>query len=451
MKKLLALLLALLLPVSGLAETHTFNLSIDVDDELFPQQMKQLLQSFLSMSDESLALCSQIVQKVVDGFAASMTTQEDAFAVDIQFAGQPLIDVTTYTKEDANYCVSSLMPGYAFVEGLAQSPETVHEEASIDWSAVAASASAAASQWRSNMEPFTNTGFYEDDAYAVKGKCTTWILGDQDIAALLSSVATKEVRNALTLVLDAMGEDAQSLLAQFDAKNASVADEDPYLYLLYIMENEAGEIAGISLDIYGETATELLASISLGLEDKIEMVLGLGLNRDNYWWQVSADIQQHGDITAVNGITREWLGDKGMAFKTVTETYKPIYDAKWRCDITANENQLSWKGELASNDEAKRVLLSTEGNWFAETHTFEGCICLGPVDSAALTTTLSYRPDQALPQLPDNLVACSATDPADEGQYNELMDQLANKFAARLLKLLPLDLLMTLDQQLSMP
>ncbi len=451
MKKLLAILLALLLPICGLAETHTFSVSIDADDIVFPQQMKRLLQNFLSMDDESLLLCSQIVQKVMDGFAVSMTTQEDALALDIQFAGQPLIDVTTYTKEAANYCVSSLMPGHAFVEGLPQSAETMREAASIDWSAVAASAAAAASQWRSNIEPITNTGLYEDDAYVVKGTCTTWIFGDQDIAALLTSLATKEVRDALTLVLEAMGEDAQNLLIQFDAKNASVADEDLYLYLLYITENEAGKIAGISLDIYGETATELLASISLGLEDKLELVLGLGLNGDNYWWQVRAEVQRHGDITAVNGVTREWLGDKGMAFKTVTETYKPIYDAKWRCDVSASENQLSWKGELASNDETKRTLLATEGNWSAETDTFEGRVCFGPLDSAALTVKISYGPDQALPQLSDNLIACLATDPADEKLYQELMDQIVNRFAARLLKLLPLDLVMTLDQQLSTP
>ncbi len=447
MKKFLALLLTMLLPVCAMAETNEFGLYVDTDEVYFPMLAKQLLPDGLNMPADVSDLFVSMVQKIVNGLRVFVSVQEDAIDLEVQLAGQSLVDLTTYECQDATYCTSSLIPGYALVEKKTAELPAADAVNQIDWKKAADSAARAADLWFANMEPMKETGLYVDDAYVVKGECTAWTLGDKDIAALLSALATEEVRQAVSLSLSAMGLEADAVWNWFDARTASVADEDRYLYALYILKDEAGAIGGISLDVYGETATEMLATVSLGLVDGINLVVGLGLEEENYWWQLYADVQEQSDILVVSGVSREWSGIKGHDFAGIQENATPEFDAIWQFGVLENETSAIWEGRICRNDEEQETLLSTEGIRTKETSAWDAVICLGGRDKAGLTLSMNYGPTGPIPPMDSGLELCASTDQ----QYSELMDQMTSAVAARMIKLLPMDLILKLNQRLQTP
>ena len=137
MKKLLALLLALLMPVSVLAETYEVSLSLATDEALFSQYVKQMIvmdSTGENVDPDKLAVA---VARILNGLGFSMKVQEDAAAIDIQLGGASVLDMVVHTEQDATLMTSSLLPGYCLRQTLdvstAQESVLADEIASVDW------------------------------------------------------------------------------------------------------------------------------------------------------------------------------------------------------------------------------------------------------------------------------------------------------------------------------
>lgn len=450
MKKLLAVLLALVMPFSAMAETYGLSLSVATDETIFTQYAKEALRLDPAYADMDLDKLAAAVEQILDGFGVSLTVQEDAAALDIQLGGGSLLDLVVHVTQDALYMTSSLLPGYALREKISAPTEqelsVAKELASMDWQAVSISVEEAVQQWASVIEPTVMQGMFSGDAYEGGTRCTTWVLSDIDIAALVSAGMTDELRAAVTALLIVIGENADEILSRFDAINDKVADEDAYIYMLRIVENDAGDVVGMSLTVIQEM--HQVATVSLGLSGmECRLVVGLGANEDNYWWEISGKRTVVDNVTCFTGNSREWLADKSDAFAYVRERVNPLSNYEWRCSLTQSGKRYLWDGQVnVWNGQAYEALCSTSGVCAPETGTFCGTIGLGTSPYEPLKLQFSFGPVDAIASLDADAEMCDLSDPEDALLSERLQNQLAASFMARLIKRLPMDLLLSMPQ-----
>lgn len=441
MKKLLALILAMLLPLCACAECSGFSFIVTTDETAFIQLMKDaLLLADPTADASSVENEAKLLQYLINGFGVNASAQADAFSLELLAGGQRLIDLVAYETEEEVLLTSAMLPGYVLVEENTSDAEQLTALNEVDWLALAESACTDASEWFADVQPTESRGAFDGDAYEGGAKCTTWVLTDKDVAALLSAIATEDVRNVLTLWMEASGMDAADVLRQFDEKNAQVAQEGQHSYMLRLVSDGEDALVGASLTVLN--AGEQLATASLGfLEEGLRLVVGLGLNAQNYWWEFTANEKTEGSVCTLYGTSREWAADKQDGFSYVSAAVEPAYACVWQCSLTETGDGFTW---LASVTEGETCVLSSEGT--ADASSVAGKVAFGPADAAVLTVEFRMGEAEAIAPMADGLTRCSISDPADAALYNELTQKLVTSLTARLLKVVPLNLLMTLGQ-----
>lgn len=448
MKKLLALLLALFMPLCALAEPYGLSLSLETDEKL-AEQFREALLADPAYAANADALAAAL-QQLLDGLGLDIICQEDAASLSLRLAGGTLLDMTVHTADDAAWLTTSMLPGYALKEdnagSAADDQEILRQLQETDWTAVQASMAAAAGKWASVIEHDVSTGVYTGDAFDGGTQCATITLTDMDIAALVSALATEELRTAVTPLLTAAGLDAEDVLAKFDAANDRVADEDKYAYLLRLVGNDDGELVGLSLTIVGETAQ--VATLSLGLEEQeIRLVIGLGLKEQNYWWELTAKLEPQGDALCLNGTSREWVASKEEGFGYASAANAPVAEYTWQGSVTEADGRYLWEAVIHEGSaQGSGQLCSGSGSLDPASSSLDFTISMGGAENPLLTLNAAFGPTDAIAPLDSTLKVCSITDAADSTLYEKLVTQFSAALMARLLKLLPLDVIMTLNQ-----
>lgn len=448
MKRLAVLLLALLLPVCALAESWGVTLEAELDETLFSEYVHEFADSLGgSAQGGSLDTVIQLLQRVLDGMRFEIIVQDDgAMTINFDLSGGRLLDMTTYVDENYTYLTSSMLPGYAVVSANTESADadTTAALSAIDSEVLANEIAGAVTAWLSGLEPVVSTGTFDGDAYEGGTRCTTWSVTDMDIAALLSSVMTGETREAAALILTSWGVDAEEALGNFDVMNANMADEDQHLYIFSIVEDDSEAIVGFTLKILRENAQ--IATVSLGVEDEeLRLVVGLGLNKENYWFETSLQEAFTENSYIISGVSREWTGPKPQTFADVTSAGEPVAQHRWYVESVETANALKWDAALLLKTEngGEKYLFAASGE--ANDQVLDAVLSLGGGERAAMTLRLSVSEAAPIATIADDLEHCFMDDPEQEELYTTLMDKFSTALAVRMIKLLPMDLIMQLN------
>lgn len=446
MKKLLALLLAMLLPLSGFAETYVFSVSVEADEEAFVQLAKEALASDPSVAPADTESYAKLIHQVLNGLGLNAAFQENAMSLELLLGGGKLLDFAAYESQQEVNLTSTMLPGYALVSEMndqgSSEQALLDDLAETDWAAICEGVMRGLQEWYAVIEPSVSRGAFDGDAFEGGTRCTTWMLSDMDIAALANALLTDEVREVLSVVMTALALDAEKMLAQFDELNDKVADEDRYLYLFRVVRDDADRLVGMSLTILQEN--DQVVTVSLGIkENEARLVAGLGLNKQNYWWEFTASHQQEDDVTRLSGISREWVADKADGFSYVRAEMEPAFNIDWQCNVTKSGNGCTWDAIVTSGE---TCIASSYGTTDLDKSSLEYQFGIGDAAASPLTVKLSICPTDAIPSMADGLTRCSISDPADAKTYDQLVKQLAASFLARLMKLLPMDMLMTMNE-----
>ena len=449
MKKLIALLLALLMPLCAAAEAYSFSISVSTDDELFSWYLKEsLLLAPEAIDAEDAELAIRLMQCILDGLTVDLQIQDQLLALACSINGKPLLDMNIVKNDQEAFLTSSLFPGHAFVsedasDTTASALQSVLENISLD--AIADETKHTAEAWFAALEPTVAAGTFSGDAYEVGVVCRAWTLMDSDIAELVSELLTDAFRASITEIASAL--DAGDLLQHFDALNAEVAERDTHLYILRVAENEAGEFCGLSLTILRDM--HQIATASLGMTGKgIKLVIGLGLTDNNYWWEFTANRRQRNNMTTLSGTSREWLSDKVMDFSYVSTKVAPVSNFNWHCYITKSGKRYLWDASIYEDldQSGYRYLMSSDGKVNTSTGELDFTIALGDSPYIPASVNVKIAPTTSRIVGLDGLEPILVTAGFDMAQHEDLLEQATALLATRMLKILPADLFVKMMQ-----
>ena len=405
MRRLMAWLLALLLPCSALADTAKLTVRAEMNEAF----VDVLVEHWASVNADTTRaeLVMQMAQRIIDGFKLELRMQEDEAASCRAYLGDSeLFDVTCYHQAGIVYAVTSLLPGYAIAE---EAKDYSQNAADPDWSEIADAAAEAAQNWFSTLTPVVTRGAFIGDAYTGGTQCAAWELSVQDIASLLDAAVPDELRGALQALC---GGDQDVFQAFHDALSSAAADG--YSFILRAVSNDAAELVGLSVTVL--RANEQIASISLGGSETGIIVVGLGLSTQNYWWEIDFNRASMGETTLYSGVSREWTAPKTQSFPFVQANAEPQAEYAWSLMQAHHHAQAKWRFTLsAATEDAQNALLSFE---------------------------IAQESTEELAPMPEDLSICTSADPE---QYDALVEQLSMKLAARMIKLLPMDLIFQLN------
>ncbi len=412
MNRLAALLLVLLLPCGALAETFKLTIKTEMS-EAFADELVQMLtpENADAVSASRADLILQIVQRIVNDFTLELTMQEDASVGHVYMGCSELMDMTIYNLNGMSYLTSSLLAGYALAERAPYSADTVE---STDWAKLSTSTEGAIRIWLAERAPVTTYGAFAGDAYDGGTRCTTWTFTEQDISALLSSILSSEMREALTSWLLAAGFDADDIFKRADDR-LNIPDDVAYSFILRWVEDDAEELVGLSLTI--QRGQVQIASISIGAGEIGSVVVGLGLPTENYWWKSTLRKASLGNMTEYSGISREWTAPKEQSFAYVQASSQPKAQYGWSFTTRSLANASKWSAALFPVEGAAK-------------------------DEAMIAVEVNVEPAEKIAPMPDVLTICSY---ADTETYEALVNQFTAALAARMIKLLPMDLIFRLN------
>lgn len=254
-------------------------------------------------------------------------------------------------------------------------------------------------------EATVTSGVFSGDAYEGGTQCATW-----------------------TYPLNSLGEDVSLIVRE-------------------VMDDASRPVGFSFTAMQGEAQ---LATLSVGeQQDTLTLVAGLGLNAQNYWCRMICMASVEGEITYLDGRMEEWLADKTESFSSASKLYAPVAVSKLRATVTQTENVTAWSGKLCMEDGVE-TLCTFSGDYAADSGALNTELHLGASpDQAALTIRFAMRAADALPPLGETITICTQAE--DAALYDSLKNQLSASVAARMMKLLPMDLILELTQYVSVP
>ena len=438
MKRFLAFLLAFLLPYGVIADATSISVEFRVDEVLFNAYAQQLFQDDDS-STPGLA-------KLLNGSGLQITFQDSAASLLVKLAGKELMSFNAYKDEMGIYIMSPLVQGYALYKALLSS---IDDQAilpdDINWSAHEESLLSSLISWYEQLEPTITHGTFTGDAYEGGTECTLWALTDMDIAALVSDACTPELKAVVNKLLNTVGLNAEDLLNSFDELNARVADDDRYMYLFRIVRNDDGQFVGASLTIIDEISQ--VATLSFGMNDKsARLVVGIGLPENNYWWELTARKSQLRNITYLSGTSREWTADKSEAFSYVAESCVPLSDMDLRCTLTKSGTRYLWDGNVSTGTETRyEYLCSSSGSYIPSTGELKSKLSLGSSPYELMTVNIDVAKAAEIMPMESDIQVISASDAENNMLCEKLLNTFTSNLMIRLMKILPVDLLNTIN------
>ena len=445
MKKLLALLMALILPAAALAQASCTEWMLTVDEELCA---KIYADSGLFGGEQSQKLCAALA-KVMNGLGVRVTSQEDGGALEVVVGGRTLLDFTALERDGQLIITTDLAPGYGLTipvqELSAEEAEMQALLAKADWRHLVSSVAKALAEAAQGIEVTTTRGSFSGDAYAGGVYCTTVMLDDSDVAALLSCVLTEDVRAVTAQLLEAMELDAEALLAEVDAFHQRVAQENVHQYVLRFVTDEVDTLVGGSAVVM--RGREQLATLSVGLDEgSMRIVFGTGMGEQNYWLDlvIVADETAQDAVIALKGTIREFLGEKEEDFRMAAAVATEfLANTTWSVNVSPYQNGLTWTYSQSTTLLGGTVeIITCNGMTIRE----DTLICTAKFalnDAEYMTLSLSRRPCKPLAADHSDLTLCDMSAPgmAQEALLEEIGEKLGMNLIVRLLEVLPMDVL----------
>lgn len=440
MKKLVALLLALFLPVCALADTFEVTMEVQTAQALFSSLVNQSVQKHTGLEGVSSESVAKLLQALLGNTKITAVTQENASAVSITLNGNSFLDATTYLSGGESLMTSSLIPGYVLVEAVpsASAAEAENEKK------IAEDVQNAFVAWKETLPVETVHGVFSGDAYTGGTVCTTWTITDSDIAALMTAIMTPELREMIEQHVEAAGEDG--ILSAFDAANARVTEENKYTYTIRCVADDEDRLIGVSATVLDEAAQ--VATFSLGVNDQnVRVVIGLGLKQENYWAECVLTKSQRDQTTFIKGEMREWTADKSESFAYVTEANAPAMSYLLNCIMTKSGQRELWDGHvyLGTKANAGKEVMSFSGSMNKANQSFEAKCSLVENQQPMMSFSLSKKPAAEIMPPDASLVRCAEADP-DQGElYEKVNQEFVFAITMRLMQIIPFDLLLKMD------
>ena len=440
MKKLVALLLALFLPVCALADTFEVTMEVQTAQALFSALVNKSVQKHTGLEGVSSESVAKLLQALLGNTKITAVTQENASAVSITLNGNSFLDATTYLSGGESLMTSSLIPGYVLVEDVlsASAAEAENEKK------IAEDVQNAFVAWKETLPVETVHGVFSGDAYTGGTVCTTWTITDSDIAALMTAIMTPEMREMIEQHVEAAGEDG--ILSAFDAANARVTEENKYTYTIRCVADDEDRLVGFSATVFDEEAQ--VATFSLGVNDQnVRVVIGLGLKQENYWAECVLTESQRDQTTFIKGEMREWTADKSESFAYVTEANAPAMSHLLNCIMTKSGQRELWDGHvyLGTKAIAGKEVLSFSGSMNKANQSFEAKCSLVENQQSMMTFSLSKKPAAEIIPPDASLVRCAESDPDQRDLYEKVNQEFVFAITMRLMQIIPFDLLLKMD------
>lgn len=454
MKRILALLLAMLLPVCVLAETQQLVVSVDMADGMQAKIQQALLAAGLPDVDEDDSqIYAQLIESLLNGLRITVTMQDNAFAIEVCQSVEKLLDLITYSINGNVYLTSTMLPGYALQFAASKDGNAIASKAfdGFDWKSVRNDIRSTVTAWVSSLDKVEDTGAFVGDAYKGGTHCTTWYVSDADIATLLSNLVNGKLREWIAVVLEDSGLDGKSMLSDIDALNNDVAEADRYMYVIRAVRDDSDKLIGLSATVLD--GTYQIGTLSLGLQDNdVKIVMGLGLTEQNYWCSAELMPSASSIGTAWTCRTKEWLVDKEQGFSYASTANAAVASHCWQLTKAESGDSITreWTAYQGEDFNIERRIFA------AVVEAFKGkadiglrfATCSGTQEE--LTLRISCESADRIHDFDQSLKICSMTSLADEALYTDLMNTFSATLSARLLKVLPMDLIMDL-YRLSIP
>ncbi len=450
-KRILALLLALLLPAAALAENFCLEYSVELDAENASALFRTM--GLFSGADNEETLCKAMVE-LLDGFSFRLLTQDDATRVEVNFDETTLLDFTVITGAENLVFTSDLMDGAGLSIPMAamdlENDALVQMMGDTDWEKLLSGMATAALGKLEAVEMTRTRGSFAGSAYTGGVWCTTIVVDDQWIADMIDALLTDEMRALVIDVADYFGFDGKNLFSAIDEANAAASQANAHRYIIRLISDEQENPVGISVTVM--RGDEQLAALSLGIEkNQLTLVIGIGMDDANYWhyqkfsWEELAT----GDNTAaarLGGQILEFTAPKTDDFAFALETYSDLrMQRDWQVILNRLGDHATWQwkynvtermpGSAAVHAQDGQGQYSPAGHSFSNTCTYSW-------DGAVyMTETFSLTPCDAIPTDVSGLTLCDLT-----GDDEELMQEIAFNFAgalaSRLLAIFPMELLL---------
>lgn len=472
MKRIATLLLAFLLPLSVLAESYMLEMEItSVNADAYVKAMNALLDS--AQATEELAGVNpeaifRTMAEIAAGMGVRMQFQTDPMMVgmEMEMKDSPLADVQLFLEDGQILLTSSLIPkyGFSFIEEEADLSGTILNAASdFDFNALQGGIQQALAAFAARVPIVQDVGSFSGDAYQDGELCYTISLDDEDMAAIAQAFLTEAVTAELKELGQSLGLDMEALLTDFATESERVAEENAYAYILrYVTDRQANPV-GASLTVLH--LNEQIATASLGMEEKAAaLVVGLGMNQENYWHaqEITWDVKD--DVITLNGTVQEFTAAKTDAYAYARTAPSVVYvDSTWSATIAPDD-----EGVRFTADFMIPVTVTVGDMTMAPSneHTvLEGRVQYAPFsvdctmhqfidDQEVLAASYRFAPCDpvSMPSAGEIiLLQPDSDDPAMLDLIDEVTTTMINKMMVRMLKLLPLDMILSIPQLIQVP
>jgi len=440
MRKLICLLLILLLPCTAMAEAWHASTQVEVNEDCLVALLTPLMPD-----DESKNEVSAIAG-ILDGSELDIVVQQDGLSAAVMFGGKKLLDFTAFIRDEQMLITSGLFRGYAL-----SIPMSSHENQLESRSAALLAAIVNAVEGLDNaqleIEQNDQAGVFTGDAYHDGAYCQTIVIEDKDIAQMISSILTDDVRAAVSAFFAELDLGSESFFTELDELNEHAAANNVHRYIIRLVEDHEHDPLGLSVTIL--RGDEQIATLSVGLSGTVmHIVAGMGAAEENLWYDHLIVADSEAVDLHLGGTCRQFTGAKDEDYAYAAAIMEqPVSLLNWALQMEATDDVFRWHYQHEAGGSVYP---------FAET-----VVCTGSRDAVtgAISSTLSVKADgndisnvrfemsRTAEQItaPDgNLTVCDLGSTEDEQLYlqSEITDLAMQMLTLRLMTILPLDLMM---------
>lgn len=347
MKKLAALLAALMLPLCALGETYGLTLSVTADRTALTQDVRRMLDA--SGTDADAEKMADFIAGMLDGLRAEVVFQADArWEASLSLPGREMLTLLGGREGEAAYLMCPLLTADT-----------------LQWAVDQADPDAHLQRWLADLPAETATGAFRGDAFDGGARCTTWTID----AAALESLA-QAISPVWTLLCGEGQADGALLRAVYDEHDAL-----------------------IGVTVTAMAAETQIATASLGLrENGCTLVLGLGLAHENYWWELNVSRTLSDNVTFLRAVSREWTAPKTDSFAYARAMSAPVSTGSAKVTITRTAEKYLWEASIALGDEPLQERIFTASGVAAPS----SGVLTGQAKAGAFTVNVALMPHQAL-------------------------------------------------------
>ncbi|MBQ2954809.1 MAG: hypothetical protein IJE07_14860 [Clostridia bacterium] len=450
-KRILALLLALLLPVAALAETCCLEASVQINQENAPDVFKAM--GLFAGANNEDDLCQSLAE-MVDGFAIRVVTQEDANRFTMAFDDTNLLEMSVIASGADLVITSELLGSNALlIPADLMSPEDaafVQLMEGTDWLQLLGGVVSAAAAHLDGFEVTTQRGSFSGDAYAGGVYCTTCTFDDADIAALLSAAMTDEVRELILAVAEYLGFDGEGFIAGIEQAHQDASAANTHHYIVRVVYDAAYAPIGLSATVLA--GEKQLATLSVGYADgELLIVAGLPMDDVNFWHchgiSLTKTTDEDGAIhLALEGSIVEFTGLKDEDFAFAAAVFEEtLYELDWSAQINLVGDNAAWSFEsVQGTDVATGSGMTAKGFLLGGTR-FSNTCSYSFGGKVYMTERITWAPCDPISTDLSGYTLCDVMAAEDAGLLNEMGADLTTELTTRLLKVVPMQLLLYLQ------